>query len=443
MDKEELLTKLRQLAKRKKKRILTNTDLRTEKKLRYYLYQHYDSIADALEDAGLKASKLAKRMRMSDEEKLRNLYELSKRIGRIPRHKDINKEGWYKIYDKFGGLKKAYEQALVKFGSPVRKKKIDKKLPEIICNKDIIIDEIRRVVDLLGREDITRNEFLENTQIVSTRDLESVFGGWSDAFLAAGYKPVKWHSISNEDLFKEYSRLLKLLGHYPLGVSGYKEINNNSIYRAGVYKKRFKGGLKGFAIQYLKWAKTNLKGEDRKVIKQKRAIGEEKTSVETPSIETSVSKSRFYYGNAAEYLVVSELLFRGYNAQKLPVDEGLDVFAVKDRRLYLLQVKHSQYKKPSESRPIKITISSLERNKGLNVFYVLVLSRKEPSKRDFLILPYSKIDELIKIGVLQQLDNAKHISFKVLHKTPQDAYISEYKDSSNVSRYLNAWDVLL
>jgi len=63
-------------------------------------------------------------------------------------------------------------------------------------NKDIIIDEIKRVVNLLGREDITRNEFLENTQIVSVQDLENTFGGWSDAFLAAGYKPAKWHSIS-------------------------------------------------------------------------------------------------------------------------------------------------------------------------------------------------------------------------------------------------------
>jgi len=318
-------------------------------------------------------------------------------------------------------------------------------------NKDIIVDEIRRVVNLLGREDITRNEFLENTQIVSVRDLENTFGGWSDAYLATGFKPTKWHSISNEDLFKEYSRLLKLLGHYPLGVTGYKEISDNSKYRGGVYKKRFSGGLKQFAIEYLKWLKTNsnekvdvvVKPETLKIEVEDNIVVADAISTETLSVDKSQLKSRFYYGNAAEYLVVAELLFRGYNAQKLPVDEGLDVFAVKNKELYLLQVKHSDYEKPSESRPIQITNSSLERNKGLNVFYILVLSRKQPSQRDFLILPYSKIDELIKIGAIKQENKAQHISFKVLHKNPNDAFIGEYKEKCDVSRYLNAWDVLL
>lgn len=314
-------------------------------------------------------------------------------------------------------------------------------------NKDIIIDEIRRVVNLLGREDITRDEFLENTQLVSVRDLETTFGGWSDAFHASGFKPLKWHLIPDEELFKEYSRLLKLLGHYPLGVSGYKEISDNSKFRGGVYKKRFPGGLKGFALEYLKWAKTTSDNKKIDVVIQPEVLKIKaqlnKTTIETTSEDNSKTKNRFYFGNAAEYLVVSELLFRGYNAQKLPVDEGLDVFAVKDKELYLIQVKHSEYEKPSESRPIQITLSSLERNKGLNVFYILVLSRKGPSQRDFLILPYSKIDELIKIGVISKLDKAKHINFKVLHKTPQDAYIGTFNESSNVTRYLNALDVLL
>ncbi len=318
-------------------------------------------------------------------------------------------------------------------------------------NKDIIVDEIKRVVKLLGREDITRNEFLENTQITSVNDLENNFGGWSDAFLAAGFKPTKWHSISNEDLFNEYSRILKLLGHYPLGVSGYKEISDNSKYRGGVYKKRFPGGLKQFAIEYLKWLKTNSK-EMIKVVVEPKTIkikiedkikATDDISKKIESTDKSQSKNRFYYGNAAEYLVVAELLFRGYNAQKLPVDEGLDVIAVKNKELYLLQVKHSDYDKPSESRLIRITNSSLERNKGLNVFYILVLSRKQPSQRDFLILPYSRIYELIKIGAIKRDDKAQYISFKVLHRNPDDAFIGEYKEKCDVSSYLNAWNVLL
>jgi hypothetical protein len=127
----------------------------------------------------------------------------------------------------------------------------------------------------------------------------------------------------------------------------------------------------------------------------------------------------------------------------MPVDEGLDVFAVKEKSLYLIQIKHSSYDTPSISRQIQITLSSLDRNKGLNVFYILVLSRKEPSQRDFLILPYSKIDELIRNGIIKKIVDAKKISFKVAHTTPENAFIEKMGAANDVSRYLNAWDILL
>lgn len=311
-----------------------------------------------------------------------------------------------------------------------------------MLDKQIIIDEINRVIKLLGRADISRDEFLSNSQIISRADLEKVFRGWARAFEAAGYKPLNHNSISNEELFQEYARLLKLLGHYPLGIQGQKEINDNSKYSAGVFKKRFEGGLKAFAAEYLKWTKKNLPKSVS--IKDKIKINEEvRVIISNAIIEYNPQGKRFYNGKAAEYLVVAELLFRGYNAQGLPVDEGLDVFAVKEKVLYLIQVKHSDYQKPSESGLIQLTVSSLERNRGVNVFYILVLSRKEPTQRDFLIMPYSKIDELIKVGVIKHDNKAKHISFKILHNTQKDAFIGEYKEKCNVSRYLNAWDVLL
>jgi hypothetical protein len=104
-----------------------------------------------------------------------------------------------------------------------------------------------------------------------------------------------------------------------------------------------------------------------------------------------------------------------------------------------MQVKHSDYKNPSKSNKVSLTVSSLERSKGVNVFYIIVLSRKEPSQRDFLILPYSKIDELIKNRDIEVKPGVKKANFFVTHKTSEDAFIGK----TEVSRYLNAWDVLL
>jgi hypothetical protein len=41
--------------------------------------------------------------------------------------------------------------------------------------QSFIIKEIRRVVELLGRENITRDEFLNNSELVTRRDIEKSF----------------------------------------------------------------------------------------------------------------------------------------------------------------------------------------------------------------------------------------------------------------------------
>lgn len=284
MEKEELLAKLRKLAKKKKKKILTSEDIQTEKKLYYYLYQHYDSIADALEDAGLEASILAKRMRMSDEEKLRNLYELGKRLGRIPRHKDIHKEGWYKIYEKYDGIKKAYEQAQAKFGSPVEKKKLEIKLPDFA----------------------------------------------------------------------------------------------------------YKG---------------------------------------------------FFNGSAAEYYVITELLYRGYIAQKMPVDLGLDVYATKGEKIFFFQVKSVSFDK-SNIRHIPITTSSFLKHKSTNVFYIFVIQKA--NNKEALIIDYLTMRRLKKEKLIHE-ENEKTMAI-FLKKIGNNLFVFKKENQEikeDMTNYLDDWDAIV
>lgn len=46
-----------------------------------------------------------------------------------------------------------------------------------------------------------------------------------------------------------------------------------------------------------------------------------------------------YTGTAGECAVMSELLFRGYNANRMMVDDGVDIVAAKDNIYYYIQVK--------------------------------------------------------------------------------------------------------
>lgn len=51
-----------------------------------------------------------------------------------------------------------------------------------------------------------------------------------------------------------------------------------------------------------------------------------------------------YTGTAGEYLIMSELLFQGYNVNKMTVDEGVDIVASKGNRFFFIQVKTAYLK---------------------------------------------------------------------------------------------------
>lgn len=52
-----------------------------------------------------------------------------------------------------------------------------------------------------------------------------------------------------------------------------------------------------------------------------------------------MASSGQYVGKSAEYLVLSELTANGFNASLIGVDEGIDIVAIKDSKLYTFQVK--------------------------------------------------------------------------------------------------------
>ena len=118
---------------------------------------------------------------------------------------------------------------------------------------------------------------------------------------------------------------------------------------------------------------------------------EEKNEVAREEVEQDNVGSQ-YVGKAGEHLVVSELLFRGYNASIMNVDVGLDIVATKGERLFNIQVKTSNVNH-YDSYIFDIRITSFERHNGSNTFYIFVLKGKEDTK--FLILPYFEVQKNI------------------------------------------------
>jgi len=306
------------------------------------------------------------------------------------------------------------------------------------AKKTVIIAELQKVAKILEKERFSRDDLYENTSVpISQRDIEGSFGSFAKAMVAADLKPAKWSKISNETLFRHYGEAYKKLGHYPLGHPGQEELSNLTPISGHTYRKRF-GGLKNFLFEYKSWLVEN-KITRQKSVSSKATITSHIAEVQQ-EIESFDNKQR-YTGKAAENLVVAELLFRGFNAQILQVDEGIDIFATNiiKNEIYLIQVKHTYYVKPTKSRSISVTKSSFEKNKKSNVYYIIVLGRGKDRKREFLVLPFHKVDELIENKSMTMNEESNKVTFNITHEGTDTAFIG----NTDVSRYLDAWDLLL
>jgi hypothetical protein len=317
--------------------------------------------------------------------------------------------------------------------------------------RGVILEQIKNVSLKLGRIRFTRDEFYKNTDIpITAHDIENEFESFANAMVTADLKPAKWSKLSDEDLFMAYDGAYKKLGHYPLGHPGERELSKLTPIAGTTFRKRF-GGLKNFLFEYKNWLldKENqtqpktISGKAHivlpKKLSEKKEIAPIKTK--TPEIEDGyIDNQRNYSGKGAENLVVAELLFRGFNAQLLQVDEGIDVFATntKKNELYLIQVKYTYFKEGVTSRSIALTVSSFEKNKKANVYYIFVLEQ-ENKGRSFLIIPFHLIDHLLKNGSITSPLESKKINLSITYKDEENVCIG----SNDMSRYLNAWDVLL
>jgi len=110
--------------------------------------------------------------------------------------------------------------------------------------------------------------------------------------------------------------------------------------------------------------------------------------------------SSHFTGSAGEYAVMSELLFRGFNASKMTVDDGIDVVASKVDKYFHVQVKTANEKSGSYSATIKTSAFQ----HASNVFYIVVLRTNAGMRyvNDFVILQSGDIKKLILEGRLKE-----------------------------------------
>lgn len=95
---------------------------------------------------------------------------------------------------------------------------------------------------------------------------------------------------------------------------------------------------------------------------------ERRARIGKPDTDTEDTKK---IGTGGEHLVLSELLFRGYQANIMSVDDGIDIVASKDNKIFFIQVKTTYMQNNRIS--IQLPITSFERVRAHDVRYFFVI----------------------------------------------------------------------
>ena len=139
-----------------------------------------------------------------------------------------------------------------------------------------------------------------------------------------------------------------------------------------------------------------------------------------------------FTGKGGEYAVMSELLFWGFNASIMTVDQGIDIVSSNEAgKFFHIQVKTATRQ---ESGKYSFTISQAAFRKYhcSNVFYVFVL--RETLKNEYVIIPSSYILFLIETGVIK---NSHSLSLAIMSDEKKSKY---FLNGTDVTPYYGNFD---
>jgi len=170
-------------------------------------------------------------------------------------------------------------------------------------------------------------------------------------------------------------------------------------------------------------------------VDQEEQITKEKIENTEQQAELLLTSQTQYIGSAGEHRVVSELLFRGYNASIMSVDEGLDIVTTKNNKLFNIQVKTANENKFNKY-VYDIRKISFEKFGSGNTFYIFVLMGNQTN---FLILPSTEIEKNIQEKNILVVGHGKRYRVNLSIREGK-AFLG--KLSNDATFFLNNWGLL-
>lgn len=187
------------------------------------------------------------------------------------------------------------------------------------------------------------------------------------------------------------------------------------------------------------------RGDESLIVKTKDGKYRRRPTTAPPKETQSIDK--LFEGAAGETAVISELLFREFNANRMMVDKGIDIVATKDNVYRYIQVKTSNVK--SDGRVNwQIKQERFDAHVVNQLRYILVARyeerfkyKNEPVIRSmFFVLSSNDIDRGKKEGWINE--GAENLSIKVRFDTQTGAPKFYNDKEADATYYLNNFDLV-
>ena len=178
-------------------------------------------------------------------------------------------------------------------------------------------------------------------------------------------------------------------------VKHHPHIKDSTDVIANKLSATFSSSIKRKKGEFLK-VKNKQGGFKRGVYKLSKKLTKQP---EAPKKPTGISTG--FVGKGGEHAVLSALLFEGYNASIMTVDDGIDIVASMGNKYFHIQVKAATQK--NDSFQFTIKKSSFTRHNNSQTFYILLCRRylKTHTQNDLIILPNATMNHYISTGTIK------------------------------------------
>jgi hypothetical protein len=180
--------------------------------------------------------------------------------------------------------------------------------------------------------------------------------------------------------------------------------------------------------------KTGIRGND---VKDKGGFPDFN---QLPSLFSISTNNKLYFGKAGEFAVISELLFNGYNASIMSVDEGIDITASKNDKFFFIQVKSTQFMNDSVS--VSIKPNGFVNNSNAEIYFIIVFryTYKGVNTNRYIIIQNKLLNNYIFTGAVSKKDDGTVI-IKIKQKDGH-LYLYNGNEYAKIDHLLDSFNLM-